>query len=77
MKKVLIFLFAALVAISSVTPAYAYHHGRHHRSPDYRGSASSLVLLPPRQTTRGSWAPYWQIEQALTPEARPNLGVPG
>jgi hypothetical protein len=44
MKKVLIFLFAALVAISSITPAYAYHHGRHHRY--HRGHPIIVVRLP-------------------------------
>jgi hypothetical protein len=31
MKKILIFVFAAFFAISAATPAFAYHHRRHHR----------------------------------------------
>jgi hypothetical protein len=46
------------------------------RSPDHSG-ISTLATLPLRQATRGSWAPYWQMEQAPTPETRSNLGVPG
>jgi hypothetical protein len=31
MKKIVVLMLAALFAISAVTPAYAYHHRRHHR----------------------------------------------
>jgi cell division protein FtsL len=43
MKKIVLFLFAALFAISAVTPVYANHHRRHHR---YHGGHPIVVVLP-------------------------------
>lgn len=39
MKNILIFFFAALLA----TPAYAYHHGRHHR---YHRGHPIVIVIP-------------------------------
>jgi hypothetical protein len=44
MRKILILLFAALFAISAVTPAYASHHRRHHRY--YSGGHPIIVVIP-------------------------------
>ena len=43
MKNILSFFFAALLAISSVTPAYAYHDGRHHR---YHRGHPIVIVIP-------------------------------
>ena len=80
MRKILILLFAALFAISAVTPAYASHHRRHHRY--YRGGHpiivvdSTLATLPLGRATRGSWAECRHVEQAPTLETPSDLGVP-
>jgi fatty-acid desaturase len=36
MKKILVFLLLAVFALSAATPAFAYHHRRHHRYQDGR-----------------------------------------
>jgi len=41
MKKIMALLLLAVFALSAVTPAYAYHHRRHHR---YHGGQPVVVL---------------------------------
>ena len=41
MKKIVIYLFAALLAMSAATPAFASHHRRHHRY--HRGQPIVMV----------------------------------
>jgi hypothetical protein len=36
MKKFLLYLLLAVFALSAATPAFAYHHRRHHRYHDGR-----------------------------------------
>jgi len=42
MKNILVLLLATVFAMSVVTPAFAYHHRRHHRY--HRGAPPIIVI---------------------------------